>query len=85
MSKRNIDIQCHLYDCYWNLGAQFLLEGNCSAKKVTITVDYGLCSTFIDRTEAQARLANAAFEAMAKTELSHNATKQSSAKTGGDF
>ena len=83
MSKENIDIRCRLYDCYWNLGARFLLEGNCCAKKVTINIDYGLCSSFIDRAEAQARLASVALEAMAKAKHAPNGTKQSSAKTGG--
>ncbi len=59
-----IIIRCGIYDCYWNIGSQFRRDGNCSAKRVTISLDYCQCAQYIERGEAQARLAKEAFRQM---------------------
>ena len=61
---KNIIVKCGIYDCYWNLGSQFRRKGNCSHKRITISLDYSQCSQYIESGEAQVKLAQAAFGAM---------------------
>jgi hypothetical protein len=58
---KNIIIRCSIYSCYWNIGREFRRGGNCCSHKTTVNIDESLCAQYIERGEAQAKLAQAAF------------------------
>lgn len=49
-------IKCRAFGCYWNIGIQFVEEGdNCACKDVEIAHTQ-ICRSYIERREAERRL-----------------------------